>query len=205
LTASRPTFPRWFAPALGGLALVLAAAVAARLLRPAPPLPVLGQVPAFHLVDQRGAPLGSDALLGHPSVVDFIFTRCTSSCPRLTATMAALQSRLAARSSRARLFSFSVDPENDSPEELTRYAIGAHADPARWTFVTGPADDVERAVVFGFKVSAAKIARGANEYDVTHGDWFVLVDGRGGIRGYYPMDEAASLDVLAGDIARLER
>jgi protein SCO1/2 len=184
---------------------VLAAAIAVRAMRPSAPLPVLGHVPAFHLIDQRGAPLGADALEGHPSVVDFIFTRCTSSCPRLTATMATLQSRLAAKGSHARLFSFSVDPENDTPAELTRYAAGAHADPARWTFVTGPADDVERAIVFGFKVSAAKVARGANEYDVTHGDWFVLVDGGGAIRGYYPMDEAASLDLIAADIERLER
>jgi protein SCO1/2 len=176
--------------------------------RPAPSaageLPVLGRVPAFHLVDERGAPVSFDALVGHPTVVDFIFTRCTSSCPRLTATMAALQSRLAATKSRTRLLSFTVDPENDSPEVLESYAASAHADARRWSFVTGPADDVERAVIFGFKVSAAKIARGANDYEVTHGDWFVLVDRSGDIRGYYPMDEAASLDTLTRDVARLE-
>jgi protein SCO1/2 len=197
-------FPRWFARTLAGLALVLGVAVGFRSLRPAP-LPVLGHVPPFHLTDARGAAIGADALEGHPSVVDFIFTRCMSSCPRLTATMATLQSRLAAEKSSARLFSFSVDPENDTPQVLARYAAEAHADPARWTFVTGPADDVERAVVFGFKVSAAKIARGANEYDVTHGDWFVLVDGRGDIRGYYATDEAGGVDALVRDIRRLER
>jgi len=198
-------FPRWIPAALTGLAAILAVAIAARALRPAPPLPVLGHVPAFHLIDERDAPVGPETFSGHPTVVDFIFTRCTASCPRLTATMGVLQARLAAAKSHARLLSFSVDPENDTPAVLARYAAEAHADPARWSFVTGPADDVERAVIFGFKVSAAKIARGANEYDVTHGDWLVLVDGDGAIRGYYATDEPPGIDKLLRDVARLER
>jgi protein SCO1/2 len=204
-TAAPSPFPRWLSRGIAALALTLVAAVTIRALRASPPLPVLGRVPAFHLVDERGTPIGPEALAGHPTVVDFIFTRCTSSCPRLTATMGALQARLARAHSRAKLLSFSVDPENDTPAVLARYAAGAQADPARWSFVTGPADDVERAVVFGFKVSAAKVARGADEYDVTHGDWFVLVDRVGAIRGYYATDEVGALERLVGDIGRLER
>ena len=88
---------------------------------------------------------------------------------------------------------------------LTEYATRAGANPARWTFVTGPLDDVERAVVLGFKVSAAKIAKGAGDYEVTHGDWFVLVDGRGDLRGYYPTGEPQEYQALLDDLARLER
>jgi protein SCO1/2 len=190
-----------------GLALVLALTLAlvARAMRPQPPLPVLGAVPAFHLVDQRGAPYGHGAMAGHVSVVDFVFTRCPSSCPRLTARMGELQARLKRDGSDARLVSFSVDPENDTPPVLAAYAAKAGADPARWTFVTGPVDDVSRAVVLGFKMSAAKVYSGANDYDVTHGDWFVLTDGAGGIRGYYPTDEQADFEKLVTDVERLEK
>jgi len=104
-----------------------------------------------------------------------------------------------------RLVSFSVDPENDTPPVLAAYAAKAGADRARWSFVTGGADDVMRAVVLGFKVSAAKIERGAGDYDVTHGDWFVLVDRAGGIRGYYAVDAAPDLDRLFEDAAALDR
>jgi protein SCO1/2 len=189
---------------LGALVLAIALALFARSIRPRPPLPVYGQVPSFHFVDEHGAPFTSESMLGHVSVVDFVFTRCTSSCPRLTARMGELQSRLEGKSS-ARLVSFSVDPENDTPPVLLQYAAQAHADPARWSFVTGPQDDVERAVIFGFKVSAARVAKGANDYDVTHGDWFVLVDRRGNLRGYYPMDERQALPGLMEDVRRLER
>jgi protein SCO1/2 len=191
--------------AIAGLAAELALALVARAMRPRPALPVYGHLPEFHLVDQRGAPYASGAMLGQVSVVDFVFTRCTASCPRLTGHMAELQAGLERKKSGARLVSFSVDPEHDTPPVLSAYAAHAHADAARWTFLTGPADDVSRAVVLGFKVAAVKVAKGADDYDVTHGDWFVLVDRKGDVRGYYPMDDPGELDVVLRDALRLER
>jgi len=190
---------------VGGVALATALALVARSLRPPPPLPVLGQVPAFHLVDQRGAPYTDASMRGHVSVADFIFTRCTSSCPRLTARMAEVQARLAREGKDVRLVSFSVDSENDTPQVLSRYALDAHADPARWSFVTGSAEDMQKAIVQGFKMSAARIAKSASEYDVVHGEWFVLVDRLGQIRGYYPTGTDEELAALERDMDRVER
>ncbi len=193
---------------IGGLGLAAALAgaleLAARAIRPRAPLPRYGPVPAFHLTDERGHPFDASAMAGHVSVVDFIFTRCESSCPRLTALMGELQSRLAREGSAAKLVSFSVDPENDTPPVLLDYAAHAHADAARWSFVTGSADDMTRAVVSGFKVAATKIAKGANDYDVMHGDWFVLVDAHAQLRGYYPTDEPGDLAKIDDDVRRLE-
>jgi protein SCO1 len=191
--------------ALGGLALAASLALLARWIRPRAALPVYGHVPDFHLVDERSVPFSAESMLGHVSVVDFVFTRCTSSCPRLTARMGDLQARLQRSKSDARLVSVSVDPENDTPPVLAEYAARAHADAARWSFLTGPAEDVTRAVVSGFKVSAVKVAKGANDYDVTHGDWFVLVDARGDLRGYYAVDQGEDLQGLVEDVLRLER
>jgi protein SCO1/2 len=190
---------------IGGLALAVALALLARSIRPKPPLPVFSQVPAFQLLDERGAPYTVSSLQGHTTVVDFIFTRCPSSCPRLTRRMGELQARLAKDGSGVRLASFSVDPENDTPAVLSQYAAKAGADLDRWTFVTGPVDDVIKTVVQGFKVSAAKVARGAEDYDVTHGDWFVLVDRAGQIRGYYGSEDGSDVSTLVADAERLER
>jgi protein SCO1/2 len=187
------------------VALAAALALTAHAIRPRTPLPVYGHVPAFHLVDQRGAPYATESMLGHVTVADFVFTRCTASCPRLTARMGELQVRLARRGSDARLVSFSVDPDNDTPAVLAAYAARAHADAARWTFVTGNADEMVRAVVLGFKVSTAKIEHGAADAEVTHGNWFVVADRSGAIRGYYSTEEPADLDKVTGDVERLER
>jgi protein SCO1/2 len=194
-----------FAIAVCGLAGALALALLARSMRPQASLPNYGHLPSFRLINERAVPFTSESMLGHASVVDFVFTRCTSSCPRLTARMAELQSRLEHEKSGIRLVSFSVDPDNDTPQVLAEYAARAHADRARWSFVTGPFDDVERAVVVGFKVAAAKRAQGANEYDVVHGDWFVLVDRQANVRGYYPTLESDEFEKLVRDALRLER
>lgn len=188
---------------IGGLAMVIGMALLARSMRPRQALAVYGQVPSFQLVDQRGASYTTASMLGHATVVDFVFTHCTSSCPRLTAQMATVQKRFAKDGSDARLVSFSVDPENDTPPVLSAYAAHAGADPARWTFVTGPVNDVIRAVVQGFKISAAKIDRGAGDSEVTHGDWFVLVDASGRIRGYYPTEDERDIDHVVDDAERL--
>jgi protein SCO1/2 len=189
----------------GGLMVALALALVARAMRPQPRLPVLGAVPEFHWLDEHGQPFSNDAMSGHVSVVDFVFTRCPSSCPRLTARMGELQARLEKDGSGARLVSFSVDPENDTPPVLAAYATKAGAEPGRWSFVTGPVMDVTRAVVLGFKMSAAKVYTGADDYDVTHGDWFVLTDGAGAIRGYYPTEEPADFEKMVADVERLEK
>jgi protein SCO1 len=119
--------------------------------------------------------------------------------------MADLQAMLGKDGDDARLVSFSVDPENDTPAVLAKYAASAHADPARWTFVTGNAEDVKEAVVRGFKMSAAKIARDADEYEVLHGEWFVLTDANGNVRGYYPTGTQEEMATLVHDLRRLER
>ena len=190
---------------VAGLAIATSLALLARAMRPAPPMPVYGHVPTLALVDAQNRPFTDAALRGHVTVVDFIFTHCTASCPRLTARMGELQDRLAKAGSGTRLVSISVDPDEDTPDVLAKYAAGAHADPARWSFVTGPAADVEKAVVAGFKVAASREAKGAGESEVVHGDWFVLIDGSGDIRGYYPTTTTAELDALWSDLRRAER
>jgi protein SCO1 len=201
------------APSAGARGKLLALGLAALLLTIAPTLvrgllarprpEVYGHLPSFHLVNEQGAPVTDAALLGHVTVVDFIFTRCPSSCPRLTARMGELQNRLAQSRSSARLVSITVDPENDTPPVLAAYASRAHADPSRWSFLTGSAQDVQNVVVSGFKVAASRQARGAGDYDVIHGDWFVLVDARGDIRGYFTTSEPKDLDALVQAIGRV--
>jgi len=198
------TWPLRLIIVVGALAAGLGLAMFERAARPRPALPILGQLPGFRLVDESGATFGRESMVGHVNVVDFIFTRCSSSCPRLTARMGELQGLLARQKSRARLVSFSVDPENDTPPVLSEYAAQAHADLSRGSFVTGSLAQIERAAIDGFKVSVEKITRDAGDYDVVHGDWFVLVDAEGRLRGYYSVREASDLDALVKDVQVLE-
>lgn len=168
-------------------------------------LPHLGQVPAFTLTDQTGQPLTSAGLAGKVWVADFIFTRCSEACPKLTAEMANLARYVHNRGGdRVRLVSISIDPERDTVAALQQYSAGFRADPALWKFATGPADAVKDAVVRGFKIGVEREKDDSTDgFAIVHGTRFVLVDGRGAIRGYYDAGEPAAMALLRTDLDAL--
>jgi protein SCO1 len=174
--------------------------------------PLLAALPEFRLTDQAGRPFGPAEMRGKTWVANFIFVGCSEVCPRLTGRMKLLQERLAVMGARAEgvhLLSISVDPENDTPERLAAYAEAFGADTRTWAFVTGPADEVERTVVQGFKIGVGKepvlLADGKTEVlQIFHGEHFVLVDPDGRIRGYYTSDDDG-LARLERDLAALRR
>lgn len=148
--------------------------------KPALP-PVLGQVPEFRLTNERGEPFGSEELRGKVYIANFIFTSCTMACPKLTGEMAKVQHRTRNLRDALLLVSISVDPKTDTPAVLAAYAREHGAIPGRWTFLTGPLEQITQAVQEGFK-----IAIGPDEvFGTFHGEKFVLVDAKGQIRGYY--------------------
>jgi protein SCO1 len=73
---------------------------------------------------------------GRPVVMDFIFTTCTTICPLSSAVLSQFQTRLGADSDKVHLVSVSIDPEQDTPERLRRYAKTFHAGNA-WQYYTG--------------------------------------------------------------------
>lgn len=153
---------------------------------PAPP-PVIGRLPDWTLVDADGAPFGSANLTGGATVVSFFSTRCTEVCPEVMDGMAKLQEGFEVRGiDGARLVSITVDPEHDTPEVLRAYASAHGVHPKTWTLVTGDPARVRELVLHGFAVPLpAGDARPADPEEVAHAGKLVLVDGSGGIRGYY--------------------
>jgi protein SCO1/2 len=162
-----------------------------------PPLPVFGEVPAFHLTSQTGVPFDRHSLDGEIWVADFIFSNCTSSCPRMSAEMERLQ-RAVAEFADVRLISFSVDPRRDTPAVLTEYAARYHAEPGRWFFLTGDAKTLDALDRRAFML-------GNVDGSLDHSTRFVLVDRRGKIRGYYSSSQDNPTARLIVDIRRLER
>jgi protein SCO1/2 len=187
-------------PALGAVALLIAAAAAVWFARRPGPLPVLGTLPEFTLVERSGKPLGSADLAGQVWIADFVFTHCPDFCPALTARMAGLQKTLPRDRDPVRLVSFSVDPARDTPDVLRDYAARAGAD-ERWLFLTGPRETLAGLLRDGFKVAWAD--DGPSTSPITHSDRFVLVDRALRIRGYYHGMNADDLARLARDAVRL--
>jgi protein SCO1/2 len=169
--------------------------------RPEPP-PVLGAVPDFALTNRDGRTVRRADLAGSPWVADFVFTRCAASCPMMSMRLARLNRDLPADLP-ARLVSFSVDPDYDTPAVLERYAESFKA-PARWLFLTGGRDAMYRLSKEGFKL-AVDAGGGTPNEPVLHSTRFVLVDGQGRIRGYYEAFDEPSMKKLRRDLEGLAR
>lgn len=173
------------------------------------PLPVLGQAPSFALTDQTGATLRDQDLAGQVAVVDFIFLRCTESCPMLTTRMSNLQRAIAQESEKrgkalpVRFVSISLDPEHDTPAELQAYATKWKADTKSWSFLTGDPLEVQRLAVSGFRVGVTRVERPGEAPDIQHGNWFVVVDKNAKVRGYYRTDTPEEMNKIKEDVIRL--
>ena len=155
-------------------------------------------MPAFSLTERSGVPYGSNDLAGHVWVANFIFTRCPDFCPVLTARMADLQAATAEHP--ARLVSFSVDPDYDTPAVLGDYAKHTGAG-AHWMFLTGPRPTMAALLRDGFHVAYADDGPAASP--ITHSDRFVLVDQKLRIRGYYHGTDPDDVRRLGRDAASL--
>jgi protein SCO1/2 len=96
------------------------------------------QLPDVKLVNMAAGKtsLLDEVNVGKPVMVNFIFTTCTTICPVMSATFAQVQSELGAGSDALRMVSFSIDPEQDTPERLREYAGRFNAGP-QWQFLTG--------------------------------------------------------------------
>ena len=172
---------------------------------PIPPkLPVLATLPAFQLTDQAGHPFGSKELEGRAWVASFIFTRCATACPAITATMSRIQDRTRNLGASFHLVSFSVDPEFDTPERLATYAKAHRASPRLWSFLTGPDAEVKEAVVKGLKIAVGREQSDDGRFDgIFHGSHLVLVDQRGRVRGYYDSDDREVVEQVVRDAGLL--
>lgn len=102
--------------------------------------------PAVSLVTQDGATVRfyDDLVKDRFVVINFIFTRCTASCPLETAKLGQVQRLLRGRVGRDVFFySITLDPQHDTPATLKAYAERFHAGPG-WLFLTGKREDIER-------------------------------------------------------------
>jgi protein SCO1/2 len=93
--------------------------------------------------DNREVRFYDDLVKGKAVLINFMFTTCTSLCPRSTANLVKVQDALGDHAGRdVFMVSISVDPDHDTPAALKRYADQYHVRPG-WTFATGTRADID--------------------------------------------------------------
>ena len=123
-----------------------------------------------------------DDLRGKVWVASFLFTRCCTGCPRISADLLQLQKDLPKD---AVIVSFTVDPEHDTPPVLKAYAETLGADPKRWFFLTGKQDEIYGLIQKSFHLAVEQNQGEARKpgNEVTHSNRLIVVDRQGHIRG----------------------
>jgi len=159
---------------------------------------VIAELPEFALLDQDANAFDRETLEGKLWVTAFVFTHCRATCPRLTGQMKKLQARLADEPA-AHFLSVTVDPRNDPPVVLKAYMVANRLDETNWRFVTGDERAIEDFVVGGFRVGYGRTQWST---ELTHSSSFALVDGQGGIRGFYDSEDEG-LRILEKDLRAL--
>ena len=107
--------------------------------------PHVAALPAVALTTMQGEARLLDSALATdvPLVLNFVFTTCSTSCSLQTAVLAQVQREWQGRGRKLQLASITIDPDNDTPEQLRRFAGGFRTGPG-WQFYTGRFDDLLR-------------------------------------------------------------
>lgn len=154
------------------------------------------RVPDFSLTNQQGQPVQLSDMAGKIWIADFIFTNCPTICPAMTQEMARLQSEFA--TDPVYFVSFSVDPERDTVDVLSRYATAYGADDRRWHFLTGEKDSIYQLAEHGFSLAA-----GHKDSEILHSLRFALVKPDGNIYDYYDTRSPPAMLRLRRDVKTL--
>jgi protein SCO1 len=154
-------------------------------------------LPEVSLIDQHGASVSLASLKGKPVLIDFIYTSCASTCPMLTAKMAAIARQLGpALGAGVTIVSITLDPEHDSPAELAKYAKSHDAGGNGWIFLTGTPAQIDQVLAL-FKLRRTRESDGS----ITHSiEAFLLGPDGHQIRQYNALD--VSPDAVAADVDR---
>lgn len=105
-------------------------------------------MPNVFLYDQEGRKVNLAEYMATDKVVivDFVYATCTTICPVLSAGFTNFQKKSGVPPEKVKLVSFTIDPENDTPEIMKAYLKRYGAKPG-WDFFTGTRADIDKVML----------------------------------------------------------
>jgi protein SCO1 len=156
----------------------------------------------FSFQDQDGKMISNETVQRKIHVANFIFTSCSSICPKMTNNMTKVSDAFF-KDSNVVLLSFSVTPWIDTKEKLKQYKENNNITNPNWHFLTG-----EKAGIYKlarqsyFAEEDLGFSKDSSEF--LHTEHFLLVDGSQRIRGIYNGTLELDIQNLIRDIKTLK-
>jgi len=156
--------------------------------------------PKFALTDQLGRECSHRDVAGKVRLVDAFFTACPTICPVISSQLGRVHDQLQADglADQVRILTHTVDPANDTPERMRRYADRLGADPDVWRFLTGPKEELYPLLQEGYLLTALPSDTAAGGF--FHSDQVLLIDAEGHIRGSYDGTKTSAVDQMLEDV-----
>ncbi|MGM0827341.1 MAG: SCO family protein [Bacillota bacterium] len=160
------------------------------------------EVKEFSYTNQNNQEVGLNDLKGQVWIADFIFTNCETVCPPMTFNLTKLQEKLKEEGVEDyKIVSFSVDPENDTPDALKEYISNFEADTSKWELLTGyEFDEVKDLAEHSFR---SIVADDPKSDQMIHGTSFYLVNQKGTVVKTYSGNSDVPYDEIVGDMKTL--
>ena len=156
----------------------------------------------FALVTQDGAPITQHDVMGRVHVASFIYTRCAGVCPAMVTQLSKVQKAVAGRD--ALLVSYSVTPQDDTPESLAAFGQARGIDSDRWKLVTGDPEQIYGLARTSYFADDGRLAAGtAATEQFLHTEKALLVDREGHLRGVYNATVPHDIEKLIADLEQL--
>lgn len=137
------------------------------------------RVPSFSLVNQDSLVITEKDYRGKVYVVEFFFTTCPSICPIMNKNLVEIQEEFKDFKNFG-VASFTINPVNDTPSVLKKYAESYGINNIDWHLLTGDMEEIYDLANNGFNIFAAQIPNAPGGFE--HSGLFALVDKKGYIR-----------------------
>ena len=164
---------------------------------------VPAEVDSFQVLNQEGQGISEKNFASKISLVNFFFASCPSFCPTMMHSIQGFLKKFPQATADVNLYSFSVQPENDTPKNLKAYAKIHKIDLSRWQLLTGDQKQIFHVGKDMFKADGA-VGDQKKDNGFIHTRNVYLVDQNRRIRGIYDTGKPESMDLLAKDIETLK-
>ncbi len=150
-----------------------------------PPVAAKKSLRDYPFTNELGQAVSLNSFKGQALAVTFIYTRCPlpEYCPRLSKNFQAAAKKLAAMTNAPanwHFLSITFDPEFDSPERLKAYGESYQYDPAHWSFLTGPTNEIRELA------KQSGVETESDGYTINHNFRTLIIDANSHLQMVFP-------------------
>ncbi|GBF50467.1 SCO1/SenC [Leptospira ryugenii] len=150
------------------------------------------------LVSEQNKTFDLDEYPNHYKIIVFFYAKCTGVCPMITSNLIRFLPKLK-NQKKLIVLSVSINPEEDTVEELKKYRSRYKIEQSNWIFLTGDREQIHSLARDQFSADV-KFIKGKYDWkDFVHTENVFLLDTQNYLRGVYRAKGTGDLERLVAE------